>query len=764
METKVILNAYQEVPASDLNAMQDLTQSSLDSIVRYTLFDERKYYGVNATKDSAFQVQVASGKVFYQGRVYNKSDVTSHSLASYTPSSGSRIILAVLSIDEVDTAVATRKFLIDATTRQTQPKPVATRHARVATVDFVAGTQSGSPVRPAVPSGYLAFAQITMTTSGIVDIDMITDNQVTKLEDVIASLEVVNDILDEHTAQFATLRNDLASIRKDIRTMPVIKDIDDIQSQLLSIREAVELPDLGSNLGLDNFETDDESDIANGAYDAYVYRGLHFKPAAEIVKVPSLLSSSDTNVLVDVSSGLVLPKPNAALVLRVNAAKRVNTADIVLGNYDAHSRSFRLQLPARNYWYYGTGTHAQEEATLRQRDRVKLYNPITKAYELITLRDRSWHLETINQSTNFYRIVSTEPYWDVAVVSESISTNMVCQTWLEGTGGWYSEIDIGVTQKDSAANLRVYIVECDEGTGYPIDDRAIAATTIANADVKVWSGTAAVWTTAKFSPFYLCPGKSYGIYVAGTGTWRLAAGSNDLASQSKNGISLSGVLFLSSSYTVQVPDTTRDMCFRTKAFTWPATLRYVALDGVSLSGGISRLQAVLSGYEPPACDVTIQAQVNGAWVEVNEKNATAFASKPDVLPLRLAFKGTTSTQPGIYLNQSVILAQRQKLNATHISTRRTTDDNAAKIVVSEVSADFVEARHNWDVRLMRGVNYATDVTTSDVKTSFSAGKWRRNWTFSGLGGLNDYKIKTLLSTTDSNDTFSVQRRSDSATP
>jgi hypothetical protein len=762
METKVTINAYQEVPASELNAMQDLAQVSMDAIVRYTLFDNRKYYGLKATKSSAFQVEVATGRGFYLGRVYNKADVTSHSLTNLTPSSGKRIVLAVISMDVVQTGNTVRKFLIDAATRQTQPKAVSTREARVSTVDFVAGTQSTNPIAPAVPSGYLAFAEITLDATGIVDIEMIAENEVTKLEDVIAELDTVNDILDEHNDALKTLKNDLAAIRRDIKAMPISKDLEDIQNQLLSLREAVDLPDMGSDLGLDNFDTDSESDIGNTAYDAYVYRGLQFAQAIEQTKVPSLLTANDPGVLISPSSGLILPKPSATLALRVNASKRIagGTSDIVTGDYDAHSRSFKLQTPARNYWYYGTGTHAQEEANLRLRDAVKLFNPITQSFEVISLKNRDWKLETINKAKHFYRVVSDEPYWDLSLTGELLAANHVCQTWRDAAGGWYSEVDIGVTAKDPAANIRLYIVECDDA-GRPIDDRAIATTTIANSDVKVWTGTAAVWTTGKFAPFYLVPGKRYGLYISTTGSWRFAGGGTDLADQ--NGVSRSGSLWTSTDGITQMVDNTKDLCFRTKAFQWTAITRYVSLDGISLSGGISRLQAVLTGYEPSGCDISIQAQVGGKWVNIDEKNATALNSKPDVLPLRLCFTGSTSQQPGIWLSQSALIAQRPKLSSTHISTRRTTDNPANKIVVSQVSEDFVEGTHDWTVRLMRGASYATDVSANSVKTKISGGKVRREWTFSGLGGLSDFKIKTLMSTSNSNDTYSVQRRMDTAT-
>lgn len=265
------------------------------------------------------------------------------------------------------------------------------------------------------------------------------------------------------------------------------------------------------------------------------------------------------------------------------------------------------------------------------------------------------------------------------------------------------------------------------------------------------------WTPFQFDPVFLHKGTRYGIIVTTNGNHKLGMSkSNDLTN---------GTLKTWTTGSVWTTDLNEDMCFRLYGVRYDQTQVIVEIEDVSMVGGITEIQSIMTGYEPAATRLILQARIAGVWRSLDEDDATVLASKPNLLPLRLLFKGTKDVMPAISLPKSAIIASRPRASSVHISTARTLPGatTTTQVDIWEDAIGFNETIHNWDVSLLHGAGYATEVAATSVRTQeLDNGLIRRTWSFKALPAIAGYKIKTVMATSDVGTIFDVTTRRDYA--
>ncbi|MFN3440839.1 MAG: hypothetical protein ACK4Z3_00405 [Rhizobium rosettiformans] len=755
---------YSEAPAADLNAVSTLMRGALDYIVKNLLFDESRYVGYNVSMVDAFNISVAVGGLISGGKVFDTTTVTSLSVTNLLPTSNFREVLVVVSGEEVETDTATRKFLTDVTTRTTQPRPTTTRIARQASVELVAGAAAASPSRPSVPAGSLVVASFRISSVGIVSgsIEMEAANSAYSLENTVASVAVLNANLKKTESMLNTLRSDIASLAKKQTEFAATTSvtalnnkvkssdthINALENKMLQVLETLSIADTSAYDGYDTFSTADESETTHPSYTAQLEAGrVRFGEVERSLKLTALLNPNDSKVD-RTQSGLIMPK--GADTLRIEVDDK--DAEVAIASYAVTTTALKQKQLSRTYTWYASKTgRTGQESYFASNPNVRLYDPIAATWVVIDLRTVKWQLIGTGVR-HTWKMKITSAYWEQGEVTKNFTGARLCQTFLCSQSGWHRRIDLGFTDFGSTGDVHIAICKLTDA-GYPDEDEVMETCTVAAGALKKWP----TWTAFNFDPIWLDKGERYGIIITTTGNHKLGMSqSNDLTN---------GTLMTWTSGSVWSLDLNEDVCFRLYGVRFDSTQVLVEIEDISMTGGMTEIQSVITGYEPSATALILQARIGGVWRNVDESDETLLVGKPSLVPLRFLFKGTKDVMPALNLTKSAIIASRPLSSSVHISTARTLPGGVTttRVDVHEDAIGFDEVKHDWTVKLLTGAFYATEVDpTSVITRTLENGLIRRQFIFTGLPAISAYKIKTVMATTDVNTTFDVTTRRDYA--
>lgn len=760
----VKFDTYAQATASDLNAISTLLRGAIDYVAKNLLYDEARYIGYTVTEADAYNISVAVGALVTGGKVYDTTTTTSLSVTSLLPSSNYRVVLVVVSGEEVNTDTETRKFLTDVSTRTTQPKSTTTRISRQASVELIAGTAAATPARPSVPSGALVVASFTISSSGIVDssLEMETDNKTFKLETAIASINTLNANLKKTNSLLTTLRSDIASLAKKQTTYAPTTSVTSVlnrlktaekhitatENKMLAVCEKISIADTSSFDGYDDFSLADESDTGHSAYTAQLEAGrVRFGETERTHKMTALLSPNDSKVD-KTTSGLIMP--TGTDTVRIECDDK--DAEVAIASYAVTTTTAVKKTLARTYTWYASQTgRTAQETYFANNPKVRLFDPETQTWVVIDLTKVKWQL-TGTGIKHVWTLKVTSTYWEQGATTTTYTGARLAQTFLCSQSGWHRRIDLGFTSLGSTGDVHVLLCGLTDA-GYPDESNILETCTVAVGSLKKWP----TWTPFNFDPVYLTKGERYGIIITTTGNHKLGMSqSNDLTN---------GTLMTWTSGSVWSLDLNKDVCFRLYGIRYASTQVLLEIEDITLSGGMTEVQTVITGYEPSGTSLIVQGRISGVWRNLTEDDETVLASKPTQLPLRFLFKGTKDVMPALNLNKSAVIVSRPLTSSVHVSRERTlpSGTTTTQVDVYEWAVGFDDDIHNWTVSLLTGADYATEIpATSYDGLKENNGQYRRAWRFKGLADISAYKIKTVMTTSDIGRTFDVNTRRDYA--
>jgi hypothetical protein len=748
MQKKIKLHPYQELPVAELDAMQQFVQQAIDMVVRELLFDEGRYIRMAVAKTGALEISVGSGYYLRTGVVYEKATNSVHSLAALVPGSNSRIVLVTVTGQEIETETQVRKFLIDAATRQTQPRPVATRIARTAVVDLVAGSASASPARPPVPAGAIVVASLLLGPSGIIgNPAMEAANAVINLELAFAAVKALQEVDAKLNEQLKSITSELAKIKAELKKRALETTTNALVSDVLELRERLGVPDTSSFWGMDVFANEDESDTAFAGYTAKVEAGAMQHGDAEVVtRLAALLNPNDSRVDVT-ESGFIIPKNTAVAVLTSGA----DTLDgsISIAQFAVSTIAAKEKKLTQTWRFYGgkIGEAAVAEE-LAKNPKITVRDPVTGNKVNIDLVGSKFKVTRESKSSSYYEIKVSTPYWDVDEAVVETTGSRVAQTFMCPKDGWYKRIDLDLTEIGPSGDITVQVFR-QRDNGNPDTDQLIAQSTRTRDTLAIQG-----WVEWAFDPFYLEAGERYAFIVTTTGNHWLGTVNSDEA--------VNGTLLATTDGISWAAQIDKDLRFRLVGTKFAASKVTVELEGLSVTNGMKALSSVITGFIPEGTRLVVEAQVGSAW-RLLDDDPTIFNSLPSVVPLRVTFIGTTRLMPGIARQRTRFFASRPLTTSVHVSTPRTLGaGTTTKVTVEENSKDFVEADHDWTVQLLHGAGYATVVNHTSVttKTNRKDGIITRQWVFDGLPNIAAYRVRTTLGSTTTTNQHSVTQRRD----
>lgn len=746
----VIFRPRQETVVDDLMRMQTAVQDSLDGVVAETITDQPGYAGLGVVKTSGTVVTVQPGRLYSAGKRFALTAAQAIDLYSLLPTgAGSRVIAITVSGAEVEVEVDTRNFGVSSDLAAPRvPQAVATRRRRVATAYSVPGAIGPAPQPPAIPSGYLEVARLTVDATGIVgEPVMVAGNRVPNMVVMATAIVEQQELLADYGEALETLRSDLAQLSGEIAERATAAALRGLALEVARLREILEVGDDYAQAGEDDFATDDESDTAHADFDAIIDAGIRF-PTVATTQALALFTPGDTDVMIS-AGGLCLPAWDP--VTRKGSGSV--TGSIRPKDYTVDDRDVVRLHRSRLYFVYGRGLARAEMAEILQETKsVDVFDPVTETNVAIDLRNRSWKLTSSRASPHFFRLWIDAPYADFATTTTNVSGAGIAQTWRSGAVQWLTGLDVAVTIADNAGPLHLAVCKVT-ASGEPDLSQTIAYGSLAANLIQAWPQ----FTRIPLEPTLVELGERYAFVLLTTGNHTLgtAAGTNINA----------GTLFYSPDGLFWHADPDRDLTMRPVFAKFRKARTAVELASISLSGGMRELHLAAVAVEPAATNLRLNGKIagGGGWRQIGDEDDGVLVTGPDVTQLRAVFTGSLTVQAGIELGVSRLTALRREAAVTHVSTARTLDVASTDIEVQMWLLDYDDGIHTAVVSLLTGGGYATPEAADSIEIRPTADP--RVFLLTALftpASLTTYKIKFVGGTTDATRTFAVVRRRDVA--
>lgn len=677
MQNQVIFRDNQELQAADFNNMQTFTADTLRDLVHDAVSDGTHYAGFDVVASGATELTIAQGRLYKAGQVHVSPSVETMSLFAHLPLVTERIVTVVLWGSEIETQVEPRDFLIDPEGDATEPRAVAMQRMQRVVIDLVPGVESADPQPPATLPGVLALAHVRLGTTGVVEVVMQTANRLpsaTGNAQAIGALTVWQKSAEPRIGSLAT---DLAALGERTSGLPDRRLVMEMAADIARLKEKADLPEVYAAYAADYFGDDSESDPGAAGYNARVENGLSFPVEAISYGAIQLFNPFDANVKRENGGNVILPAYTEAARLTVDGY----AGDVPLNQYPAYPVLFGYY--GWSWYYYHYGWHWNYYGWWYNRYWWSYYGYGWYSYSAY----RYW---MANQ---------TSPSADPA--TENVNGSMTAQTFLVANAMWLTSVGLNFTAIAAAGD--VHLAVCETAYGKPDTSKTLARVTLARADIKPWP----LETRVPIGPVQLEAGKRYALVLVTPGAHRLAVTSGARFTQ--------GTLFYGTDGDYVQGDLTRDLMFTLYAASFTRTRVEVPLTSAALAGGITDLALAAKQVIPNGTELAFEIQVGGIWRPLGD-GLDHLAVKPDLLPVRAVFLGTSDMMPALTLSADGLTASRPAQNLSHVSAARVLAADSTDIEVRVLVGGWDAGNHTLSCKLVVGggdVNPTTTVTREE---------------------------------------------------
>jgi len=716
---QVIFRDNQELQAADFNNMQLNAGAALTMALYDAISPGRHYAGGDVVASSATELTVAAIRLYQDGAQFLSEATTTLNLFAHLPLVTQRVVTVAVWGQTVETLVEPRDFLIDPAGDATEPRAVAMQSLMQAVIELVPGAESADPQAPAIMPGVLALADVLLSPTGVVSISMRTGN---RLPSALANAQDIGKLnlwKREIEPRVSALGSDLAALSERTRDMPTSGLIRDMASDIARLKERLDLPDTYANYASDKFGDESESDPAYAGYNALASVGLRF-PVVAVAYAPVQLFNPIEPLVKRASDGNTI-LPAYSEIMRHDLAGGY-AGDTALNQYPSYSQAFSSMLWG-NYWYH-YGYHWNQYASWYNRYWWNYYG-----YD--------WWF---NSSPYYWQAFQANQ----TGVSAAVNGSMVAQTQLVNTSMWLTSLGFFFTAISPGANCEIAVVETTQGK--PDPSKTVARVTLSAEDIKMYPQE----TKVALPPSYLEGGKRYALIIMSSGAHRVA-----LVDGARN---TQGTLFFGTDGEYLSGVLNKDLMFRAYAASFERTRVEVPMQNVSLAGGISDIELKARATVPDGTELTYEIQIAGVWKRLGD-DLNHLSVKPDIVPLRAVFLGTSDVMPAMQLAPDGLTASRPSTAFTHFSELRTLGAATTAVDVSVWVDGFDEVNHDLICAIING---ATTVNPTSTVDRMEDGVLKRTFKFAALTSTTSYRIKLTGSRLAASAPFTVLERTDVA--
>lgn len=768
MHQRVIIAPDQEVTNVDFERMGLWPQDGITAAIRDFLLSGRGFTGFGVIKPAGTEtaVEIAAGRYYDGGAMYAAGLSENLSLADFVPFTAGQKVIVVLVVQgredpgysearnnerEVPTSGG-------GTVVQRVPDTANRAIVRTAIVSPLPGATSISPVRPQVPAGAIAIADILIGTGGIELITRREENEAPELNEMARAFAAQTEELVLLKQEVGGFRNDVAALGRRLQEAVSKAVMAAVTTDIGRIKDRLNIADTGAPYGSDPFLTEGESDPTHVDYHARVEEGLRF-PYDNFDRRPvSLFNANDTN-LVHAAAGLICPKYEAVAGITID--KRAGS--LPLGGTTYQTMALKQLTMSRAEVRYGDYFLA---CTNTEWWKSGKYDPAKgiftladgSTYEIDTYqRAELWSLAMADHTTfrvrQFWSTTVQTPYNIYAPVTNNIQGVLKAQSFIQSQDRWAPATFLYLDSWSANAEISATIIELFED-GSPNPGRAYETVTLAASEFKRFP------EKTRFvlpKPTFLRQGR-YAVLYAVTGDVQ--------AAYAEGQAFLGGTLFDCTDGAFFAGDLTKDLCFGVEYCRFPITILPVLLNGVNLAGGIHNIGIKAAMVVPKNADAAWQLQAaNGAWRDIEDPEGNELIFGTGVAPFyafRVMLTGTEWVMPIIDMTASEVTVFRAATAVRHISEPQLLSVPVTSVTVTLTVAGWEAARHNIVARLRTGAGYATlkihdAVVTRPVINRTDAVE--KAWTFTFPGpGITAFAIDFAGTTDNARLTFHGEER------
>lgn len=733
MEKTVIFRDRQQILAEDITNIQVYAQSSIDAVIAAAVVDRAVYHGFAAAKTAAAEVTVAAGRFFdIEGKIYARETPTVRSFIGQLPAVARKKVAIVTygALDE--TAVAQRKFRINAGTGLTESDEVPMRLQRSAQLSFLIGQEAGDPQLPAIDAGYVHLATVTLSPTQVESVEMITGNAAANLAGVATAVASHQALLSVFEGLFVTLRSDMAALAERQKLLASAADVQALGFDLARLKARAGIAGNAVAFGDDLFLDEAFTDPAYGGYQARIFAGLRFPEAAGVSVPLQLFNNLDPAV--KMTGGFCLPAYDVEPRLIIDGY----AGDLALANYQSQNVEMRQLTRTRSRVVHGETSEIIVNLNDPSYDRAKkIYSRDGEAFNVAAewWSGGSDRAMIVLQPTSAV-VEELETYWDAVTTSTTVQGSTLAQSLFNAQAGYTVGVNAYFTDIAAAGDVHCHLVELDD-SGAPDMTRGIATVTKAVADLKKYPAA----TNFGLPPTILEAGKRYAYVFISQGAHRMAvADKNRYAA---------GALFSSADGAWFTADANKDLLLEVLFCRFKASRVVVQLQPLQLAGGISDLDFLYESAHPAGTGLSFeyQPQGGGEWRSAAGPDlATGLSTLPALVNLRMVFVGSEDVMPGIKLTDSVARVFRLQTTMDHFTpvlVRATT----STIKVTAYARGFNASapfNHTLVAKiLIGGVTELHDLVADEIVPALGAdpGGIKRTWTFNIAAPTSSYRIQ-----------------------
>ncbi len=754
MSSRVLVEEYQEVTGSDLTKIGVSAQNALDTTIFDGVAAGNRYAGCSVTQNGAAVVNVAPGRAYLGGKVYQRETDTEFTLTSGLPLALSKVATIVVSGQEIDTDLQPRDYVIDVQTGEAEARTAPRERRRVMTMDVVYGAEAANPARPVTAPGAVAVADILLTPSGVQTITMLTANKLSSAEENRASIVALEQFRDQAGSRIDTLGSDLADL--NARTKGIISPhvhrrmIRDISR----LKRVVNLSDDHLSYSSDHFMDKRHSDDTHPQWLSRIEEGARFAAAQERIAILKPLNDTDPKLRKTGSFAL----PSYTDNVRISVVG--NDAELSISQYQHQTTTKVKKTRSRSATRYGTayttctnraefynGTYNELSQTLKRDGETFKVEFTGRDYDPNNAHEGD-HKEVRLQQVWTDRW--TETYWVAQTVVEGINGSVIGQTFLNANTGWATFVNLFCPRVAETGDVHVLLTEVT-ASGAPDPARTISSTTVSANELKTWPSP----TRVNIEPTHLDAGKRYAIVL-------ITSGNHFVATVTGNKFA-EGTLFHSTDGAWFQGDINKDMAFEIGFAKFAAARVEVDFEPLQLENGIAAIKLLIDGAVPESTSLVWEFEKDGVWRSIDpvngENSAAPLSGLPALLRLRAVFKGSSDDMPGLDIAGSEVTTWRPRTDFTWISQEF---DLGAGITTDTVQVDvrveaYDETDHDIDAVILSGAGEAVEVADSVAVEAdpYDPEAFIKRYVFNLADPTQVYRIKLSGTTNSSVKTFHV---------
>jgi hypothetical protein len=743
MESRVIFQDGMDIDPADFNNLQDFAQQSIDDVVADGVTSGRKYAGFETAASGVTTITVRPGRFYSGGKVYVADAVFTKDFTTILPVATKKIVSVVVFATEVDTHSVPREFLINEDTGASEPRVVATEHARIANVNTSAGQENADPLPPVLDAAVIEIARITLSPTGISTVEMIADNKLDSVQSVSDRVEDLEAFQADAAPSIVALGSDIAALKTASKENTDQAVFGRILTRLATLEAKAGIPTTATDSQADFLLDASKTDLPNSL--VKVEEGARFADEAADTKQLQIFDA--LNPKAKIVNGVMFPAYNRAVRLKVgNRSGEVQASAYTYQTHNMVERTVSRQRLRVGYNYTLAATVSYWGLT-----NYYYWNTFKYVGETWTYFGRPFVGYSYVRLPYYWYDTVEDHYWDQVTVDHAVPGAQVAETFLNANDMWLDAV--GLTFTRLAADGSVTVCVCETDRGMPDLGKVISFNTVTRDALLLNTET-----VIPLQPVFLEGGKRYAILIITAADHWLATTQGENFPQ--------GTFFYVLDGAYQQGDGSKDLCFTLYAAKFTASRAVIDMQPLSLSGGISSIDMIASTIVPGGANLTYEVQISNVWVPLSEADPGALGAGgniPPLLPLRAVFTGTPDVMPAVTLTGSQVMISRPRTSLTHVSAERDLPASSTQIRVIARLEAFDAAHHTCTCKLLTGAGYTTETDpSSTVDVVNDDGSIERTFVFNLGAGVTSFKSKISGTTDSALNTFNIAWRKDYA--